>query len=185
MLKFKFFLKLYLFWLFLFFINRAIFLIFYFESFKNIKLKEILQIVPNSISLDLSFISYVAALIFLLILLGFVLSSFKIEQFVNKTVNFFLVSMIFFTNVVSAAEICLYKEWETKLNYTALSHLKQPSEVFLTASNIDYLISSFYILVSIIVIRFYFYNIKIHFKFQKNTFKSIVKKIVFAPLIYL
>ena len=183
MFKFKFFLKLYFFWLFLFFINRVIFFIFYFKSFKNIKLLEVLQIIPNSIHLDLSFISYVATVIFLLILLGFLLSSFKIEQFINKTVNFFLVSMILFTNFVSAGEICLYKEWETKLNYTALSHLKQPSEVFLTASNIDYLIFSFYILVSIIVIRFYFYNIKIHFKFQKNTFKSIVKKIVFAPLI--
>ena len=183
MFKFKFFLKLYFFWLFLFFINRVIFLIFYFKSFKNIKLLEVLQIVPNSISLDLSFISYVASITFLLILLGFLLSSFKIEPFINKTVNFFLVSMILFTNFVSAGEICLYKEWETKLNYTALSHLKQPSEVFLTASNIDYLIFSFYILISIITIRFYFYNIKIHFKFQKNTFKSIVKKIVFAPLI--
>jgi len=183
MFKFKFFLKLYFFWLFLFFINRVIFLIFYFKSFKNIKLLEVLQIVPNSIPLDLSFISYVATVIFLLILLGFLLSFFKIEPFINKTVNFFLVSMILFTNFVSAGEICLYKEWETKLNYTALSHLKQPSEVFLTASNIDYLIFSFYILISIIVIRFYFYNIKIHFKFQKNTFKSIVKKIVFAPLI--
>ena len=158
-------------------------MVFYFKSFKNIKLLEVLQIIPNSIPLDLSFISYVATVIFLLILLGFLLSFFKVEQFINKTVNFFLVSMILFTNFVSAAEICLYKEWETKLNYTALSHLKQPSEVFLTASNIDYLIFSFYILISIIVIRFYFYNIKIHFKFQKNTFKSIVKKIVFAPLI--
>ena len=158
-------------------------MIFYFKSFNNIKLLEVLQIVPNSIPLDLSFISYVATVIFLLILLGFLLSFFKIEPFINKTVNFFLVSMILFTNFVSAAEICLYKEWETKLNYTALSHLKQPSEVFLTASNIDYLIFSFYILISIIVVRFYFYNIKIHFKFQKNTFKSIVKKIVFAPLI--
>ena len=158
-------------------------MIFYFKSFKNIKLLEVLQIVPNSIPLDLSFISYVATVIFLLILLGFLLSFFKIEPIINKTVNFFLVSMILFTNFVSAGEICLYKEWETKLNYTALSHLKQPSEVFLTASNIDYLIFSFYILISIIVIRFYFYNIKIHFKFQKNTFKSIFKKIVFAPLI--
>tara|TARA_B100000242_G_scaffold293912_1_gene273664 strand:+ start:120 stop:1976 length:1857 start_codon:yes stop_codon:yes gene_type:complete len=183
MFKFKFFLKLYFFWLFLFFINRVIFFIFYFKSFKNIKLLEVLQIIPNSIPLDLSFISYVATVIFLLILLGFLLSFFKIEPFINKTVNFFLVSMILFTNFVSAGEICLYKEWETKLNYTALSHLKQPSEVFLTASNTDYLIFSFYILISIIVIRFYFYNIKIHFKFQKNTFKSIVKKIVFAPLI--
>tara|TARA_Y100001933_G_scaffold252521_1_gene291612 strand:+ start:1218 stop:3077 length:1860 start_codon:yes stop_codon:yes gene_type:complete len=183
MLKFKFFLKLYFFWLFLFFINRVIFFIFYFNSFKSIRLFEVLQVVPNSISLDLSFISYVASIIFLLILLGFVFSSFKIEPFINKTVNFFLVSMILFTNIVSAGEICLYKEWETKLNYTALSHLKQPSEVFLTASNIDYLIFSFYILISIIVIRFYFYNIKIHFKFQKNTFKSTLKTVVFAPLI--
>ena len=148
-------------------------MIFYFKSFKNIKLLEILQIVPNSLSLDLSFISYVASITFLLILLGFLLSSLKIEPFINKTVNFFIVGMILFTNFVSAGEICLYKEWETKLNYTALSHLKQPSEVFLTASNIDYFIFSFYILISIIVIRFYFYNIKIHFKFQKNTFKSI------------
>jgi len=181
MLKFKFFLKLYIFWLFLFFINRVIFLIFYFKSFKNIKLIEVLQIVPNSISLDLSFISYVASITFLLILLGFVLSSFKIESFINKIVNFFLVSMILFTNIVYAGEICLYKEWETKLNYTALSHLQQASEVFLTASNVDYLIFSFYILISIFIIRFYFYNIKIYFKFQKNTFKSILKKVVFAP----
>ena len=183
MLKFKFFLKLYFFWLFLFFLNRVIFLFFYFKSFKNIKLLEILQIVPNSISLDVSFISYVASITFLLILLGFMLSSFKTEQFINKTVNFFLVSMILFTNIVSAGEICLYKEWETKLNYTALSHLKQPSEVFLTASNIDYLIFSFYILISIIVIRFYLKNIKIHFKFQKSSFKSILKRVFFAPLI--
>jgi len=183
MLKFKFFLKLYFFWLFLFFINRVIFFIFYFKSFKNIKILEILQIVPNSISLDLSFISYVASIVFLLILLAFILSYFNIELFINKIVNFFIVSMILFTNIVSAGEICLYKEWETKLNYTALSHLKQPSEVFLTASNIDYLIFSFYILISIIIIRLYFYNIKFHIKFQKNSFKSILKRVFFAPLI--
>tara|TARA_B100001093_G_scaffold520485_1_gene616594 strand:- start:32349 stop:34205 length:1857 start_codon:yes stop_codon:yes gene_type:complete len=183
MLKFKFFLKLYFFWLFLFFINRVIFFIFYFKSFKNIKILEILQIVPNSIELDISFISYVASIAFLLILLGFILSSFKIEPFINKTVNFFIVSMILFTNIVSAGEICLYKEWESKLNYTALTHFKHPREVFLTASNIDYLIFSFYILISIIVIRFYFNNIKIHFKFQKSSFKSILKRVFFAPLI--
>ena len=136
MFKFKFFLKLYFFWLFLFFINRVIFFIFYFKSFKNIKLLEVLQIIPNSIPLDLSFISYVAMVIFLFILLGFLLSFFKIEPFINNTVNFFLVSMILFTNFVSAGEICLYKEWETKLNYTALSHLKQPSEVFLRKKRI-------------------------------------------------
>ena len=183
MLKFKFFLKFYFFWLFLFFINRVIFFIFYFKSFKNIKIHEIFQIVPNSISLDLSFISYVASIVFLLILLGFILSSFKIELFINKIVNFFIVSIILFTNIVSAGEICLYKEWETKLNYSALSHLKQPSEVFLTASNTDYLIFSFYILISIIVIRLYLNNIKFHFKFQKNSFKSILKRVFFAPLI--
>ena len=88
MFKFKFFLKIYFFWLFLFFINRVIFFIFYFKSFKNIKIHEILQIVPNSISLDLSFISYVASIVFLLILLAFYYHPLKLNYLLIRLLIF-------------------------------------------------------------------------------------------------
>ena len=52
----KYFIKLFVFWLFYFFVNRLFFIANYLEEFSKISSNELLQIFPKSFGLDISFI---------------------------------------------------------------------------------------------------------------------------------
>ena len=170
----KYFLKLFVFWLAYFFVGRLFFILNYFKDFSDFSIVEILKVFPESLSLDISFISYIS--VFCALILFF--NSF----FTNKKVNFIsgrilLVINTFFC-VVSAliigGETSLYSQWGAKLNFTALSHLNNPSEVFSTATLEHYVIMVCSVIIALIFVRLYIlfvhqdfdtieYNIKIGF----------------------
>ena len=128
----KFLIRYILFWLFLFLTGRFIFILFFSREVSESSLFEILKIIPRSFSLDISFISY---LLVIIVLLMWIFSFFKKGNKILSKIIFGITSFfIIFSSLVNGGEIALYSEWQTKLNYTALSHFINPKEVFSTAS---------------------------------------------------
>ena len=136
----KYFLRLFIFWLIYFFVNRLLFIANYFQEFYLVSIEEVLRIFPMSFRLDVSFIGYLFAIITIVLFLN--------SFFPSKRVNIFITGIIFWVNtiliivssVIIGGEIGIYSEWGAKLNFTALSHFVNPKEVFLTARLFNYLI---------------------------------------------
>ena len=66
----KYFIKLFVFWLIYFFVNRLFFIVNYFEEFSQVTTTELLRIFPKSLGLDISFITYLSVIITILLFLN-------------------------------------------------------------------------------------------------------------------
>jgi len=171
------------FWLFFFLTGRVIFILFFSREVSESSLFEILKIIPRSFSLDISFISY---LLVIIVLLMWIFSFFKKENKVLSKIIFGITSFfIIFSSLVNGGEIALYSEWQTKLNYTALSHFINPKEVFSTASFFHVFTMILFICVSVIVIRIYKRKVHLYFpeNISKTTLRSVLIKIFILPFI--
>ena len=146
-------------------------------------LLEILKIIPLSFSLDLSFICYMLVIIIFLLWID---SFLKQNAIVNKVVFAITVIFLLLSSLVNGGEVALYSEWQTKLNFTALSHLSNPSEVFSTASWDHILTLLFFLCVSVFFIKIYKNKVHKYFPFNKveNTFKTIVLRVVILLLTF-
>ena len=179
---FKFTIRFVLFWLFLFLINRIFFVLFFIDEIKQYPLVETLRIFPNSIALDVSFIGYLLAIFCMLMWCN---SFFKNQEFINKTILVISSFFIFLSGLIAGGEVALYSEWQTKLNFTALSHFINPSEVFKTASKEHIFINLLFILITYLLFRFY--SKKVHVMIPvvkvKNNLRNIVFRILLLPFL--
>lgn len=128
--KIKFLLKYISFWLLLFTLIRVLFISIYVQFVANEPFFDIFAMPYHAFMLDLSMISYI--LVFPLLI--FVLQHFIQASFANSFLRIYTLSFACIYFMISAAEINLYAEWQTKIDYRAIVYLKNPSEVFKTAT---------------------------------------------------
>ena len=179
----KYFIKLFAFWLFYFFVNRLLFIANYLEEFSKVSSDEFLQIFSKSFGLDISFIGYLSVVIVLFLFLN--------SLVLNKRINIFISGIIYWINiffiVVSAliigGEISLYAEWGTKLNFTALAHFANPSEVFATGSIENYITMLIALLIAVVFIKIYSFYVHQSFIATKYNAKQFAYKLVKLPLV--
>ncbi len=119
-----------LFWLILFNSSRLVFVAYYFQKMKEISWPLIFAMPYHALALDLSMISYISALplIFLCI------QDLTEKNWASKSTKIysFIITLVYL--LIVAAELNLYAEWQTKIDYRAVVYLAQPSEVFQTAT---------------------------------------------------
>jgi phosphoglycerol transferase MdoB-like AlkP superfamily enzyme len=174
--------KLTLFWLSLFLINRIVFALFFMDQIVNSSLIEVLTIIPKSFILDLSFVCYLFSILLILFWINTFLKNKKLlNNIVYGIVGFF----IFLTGIIAGAEVSLYAEWETKLNFTALSHLAKPSEVYKTASSEHMLTSILFLSISLFFFKVYSSSIHVNIPYNKtiNSLKKVLVKLILLPIL--
>ncbi len=181
MYKIYYFFRLFCFWLFYFLINRCLFLIVYYREFVNVSYFEILNIFPFSLKLDISFISYVSVIIFLFLTINHFFSSIYLNRFISKTIFYMNSLFIILTAIIMGAEICLYKEWLTKLNFTAISHIVNPLEVLNTATYFHLFFMLFMLFVAYIFIRLYRVFVHVDFISKEICMRSFIYTIISIP----
>ena len=84
----------------------------------------------HAFMLDLSMISYVLALPLALI----VIQQFLEKEIALPIIKYYSMLLVLIYLMIGAAEINLYAEWQTKIDYRAVVYLSQPAEVFETAT---------------------------------------------------
>lgn len=186
------FIKLYLFWLFYFFINRIFFVFCYANDLSKVKASEYFSVLFYSFKLDISFISYLSSIIFIIISIN----SFVIKRNINLLISRFIyiinIFFILLTSLIVGGEIAIYSEWQSKLNFKAVSHLFNPNEVFDTATIKHFFIMGISILIGLFFVKFYkylffvkFYKSKIHNIFLNKSLdiKLVIFKIIRIPII--
>jgi len=114
----------------MFFICR---IVFYFGNtalLSDVPVKLIFQSFYKSFRLDLSMISY---FLILPVILIFVYSFIK-KKVLLKTIDVLNCAFIVLFTLTSVGEMCLYREWKSKLSVQAMQHFLHPSEVFRSTS---------------------------------------------------
>ena len=122
----------------------------------------------HAFMLDLSMISYILAIPLLL----FTFQHFFKRHFLYPTLRVYslIIAAIYF--MITAAEINLYAEWQTKIDYRAIVYLKQPSEVFETATYGQTIIFFIYLVGSIILtLKIYKYLIPAKIEFDTSNLR--------------
>ena len=166
-----------IFWLFFFLVNRIVFALFFMDEIRAASFTELFSIIPKSIPLDISFISY---LLVPIVILVWVNSFLKNKQFIFKTIYLFVSFFLLVSGLINGGEVSIYSEWQTKLNFTALSHFTNPSEVFSTASNMHIFTTFLFVFISIVFIRIY--KNKIHKFLPIQSSVWMFKRILILPL---
>lgn len=163
----KFFLKYSLYWLILFNCVRLLFLLYYHESLVDVTFLELISLPYHAFMLDLSMISYIISLPLLLL----VCQKFFITNFALPIIKFYTILIALIYVIIGAAEINLYAEWQTKIDYRAIVYLSQPSEVFETATYSQTLIFFVYVILSLVALyKAYNYFIPNRIESSSDTF---------------
>ena len=124
------FLRLLLGWLCFFAITRLIFIVYNTDELTGVPFFEIIQSFFEALYVDISMACYFTAIPFL----GYVAFSITGKQFFLSFNKWFSRLLLFIVSAITITELPLYDEWSHKLTYKALWFLKQPEEVFNTAS---------------------------------------------------
>ena len=161
-----------------FFSARTLFLVYYFNLLKaeQIPISEILLTFWVAIPLDISTASYLMGFTFLLTLILFFVKS-KYVFIADKV--YMLIAIAVFSLII-CGELGIYEEWRTKLNIKAVNYLKNPGEVYESAST-----STFFILIFLLILQitFWYYIYLRYFQFKLETFRlKIIPFIAFFVL---
>ena len=154
-------LKLYFFWIVVFFINRLIFIVYFINSFKAAGIKNTLLSFIYGLRLDFSAAAYLFATPFLV----FILQTFFTKNFYTVFLKIYTCISLAVISLISAGDLGIYQSWGTKLNLRALSMLAYPTEAFLSMRS-----SPLILLVCIMIAEFslcYFLFIKTVVRFPR------------------
>ena len=178
--------KQYLFWLLVFMVQRALFLIYYHQqiALDGIATHELLQTFLSAWKLDTSTAFYILLIPFLLT----VLNRIKHLKVYNAVQNVYIAFVLLIYLMISAGETGLYGEWRTKLNFKALLYFRHPQEVFRSATTGEIVL--FFLLVIIqFFIFFYVYRRFVFVPVEKYSKRkpllAILNNLFIAGLLFL
>ena len=117
-------LKIFLFWLVVFFINRLVFILYFFSDFSSIPFSEILATFRKGLPLDISMASYVMIIPVLMYLIQQLIP----YPFLKRTLFIYTVILLVLNSFISVFDLAIYRDWQSKLNYRAFHYLKYAGE---------------------------------------------------------
>jgi len=168
------------FWMLLFFVARAIFLLYYAHTIAHagIPFTDSLEVFYHALKLDLATACYFLAFPLLFITLEGIFAS----KFWNKLRSVYVLLMLIIYTLTAAGELGLYEEWKTKLTYKALLYLENPSEVYNSSSTATFIVLLL-ITIAMVSLLFWgyqrFFNIRL--KAQKKWGFSLLFFFVLPP----
>lgn len=122
--------RLVIYYLFLFALLRAVFLIDAHKYFDAAPLPEILYCFRSALKLDLATAAYFISPSLLLIFIACI----SRKAWMNKVIDYFHLAVTMLYAGLAVSEVLLYREWQAKIGYDSLKHFANLSEVIKTPS---------------------------------------------------
>lgn len=163
-------LRLFLFWLILTNFLRLVLLLTQF-FFSPLPLAQSLFVFPSAFMLDLSMICYIT-LIPLLLYFVFQFTESKLLKYLIHSINYLIILLVI---LISIANIILFRQWGTLINYRALTYLDDIQTATASVNNLQ-LIALLAILILGVYVSIKFYNFFLRPALIKYT-SSLSKKI--------
>jgi len=172
-------LKYLLFWFAIFFLQRNLFL-FYFYKTTPFSFKEWVLSNLYSIHIDIATFSYILLPLFFL----FIIQLFTKVKHLKKFISYFTYILLFISNLILIVDLGLFAEWGLKINHKAISYLIYPQEVINSAKITPvFLLLTIFIALSFFSILFYKKCFVIDFKL--DALKWVQKVLIIIPLFFL
>jgi len=162
----------------LFFSARAVFMIFHIHILKaeNISFFEPIAGFWYGIPLDIATACYL--MVFTLIITLFYLVI-RVKFFRVLDQIYMLIALVSYF-LITCGELGVYAEWRTKLNYKALQYLKNPGEIYQSASTLN-----FFILIFLLIFQIIFWNYIYRRYFQLRQTSSKFKAMPYLAFLIL
>src|SRR5436190_17280715 len=128
-------LKLFVFLLLLFFVQRTIFLLFSIGELRNIPAGEWIRLLFTSLQMDISAACYILVIPFLLLCAHLFIHG----SIVPKILRYYFWLIIVITSIINFSDIALYEAWATRINQKAMSYMAYPAEVVSGAASMHYI----------------------------------------------
>ncbi len=169
--------KQFLFWMIIFAMSRAVFFVYYSGIFKieKIEISEIFASFWYALPLDVATACYILIIPIIILLIQTVITT-KWLNYTNLAYTF-LVLVAY--KLITTAEIGIYDEWKTKLQFKALNYLSNPDEIYNSTSTSTFFILIF-ILILQVVISYWFYR-----KFVFVKINETPRNVIFSSLFFL
>ena len=134
----------YLYWIIFFVVSKGVFLIYHHVKAASLTAGEIVSVFSHGLYLDTSFSAYLCVIPFFLFFLQTIFKNLRIKKIVSVYTIFFILLL----NLITVADLELYKAWGFRLDSTPLQYFNSPAEMVATASSspIDLLIFIFILL---------------------------------------
>lgn len=161
-----------LFWISFFFLDRLIFLIYFSERISTIGFKEITKTFLYALRLDASMIAYLSIIPLCVYL---VLLFFPKLRFPAILARIYVILFIIVFSIISAANLNLYREWGSKINYRALDMAFNSTQEAIASSSSSPIFLSVIIMLTLIFTGYIISRKLIRYSFPDYSV-SILKK---------
>ena len=172
-------LRIYIFWLVFFALERLYFIIVDFVMIKNSEagFVEVLQAFWYAIPLDVSMASYYATFSWIILSLQNLYN----RPILDRIHQVFQIILIAINSLIVVGNIGIYPEWKMKLNYKALEYLSRPAEV-LESNQTSKTIFEFFFMLVIISFSIWLFN-RFYFKKTQGSAPNIFLKLGFIFIV--
>lgn len=158
---FKFYLlKPFFIWLFIFQIFKFLFISYHFSAVSNEVFSEIFKVFIQGTKLDISSVSYLLMVPFVLVIIQF----FCLSLGIKKALKYYTYFILGFISVLNVVDIILYSYWSSKISLKSLLFLSMPQQV-IAATGVTNLLMGFVFVIFHFIIGKYLFD---KFLFQKK-----------------
>jgi phosphoglycerol transferase MdoB-like AlkP superfamily enzyme len=127
------FLRFYLFWIAFFFLDRALFLIYFAGKLKGAPAADIARTFIYGLWMDASAAAYVCAAPLVIALIGWIAPSLRLSR---KWAKNYVFTILVVFGILTIANFNIYREWGTRINFKALDFLfTAPTEAFASSAS--------------------------------------------------
>ena len=177
--------KFYLIWIAVFFLERLIFIGYFYTKISPISLQELVFTFLFGLRMDTSMAAYICALPLLLFIVKWFIPSLKIPV---KTLQVYSLVILAMCCLISAVNLDIYQEWGTKLPYRAIAaFLDYPYQAFISSYSSPFL-GPIFLLFIVFLIGRYLLNrvIKQPVQFQRTKwYEKTIVSIFLIGLLFL
>jgi len=172
-------LRIYLFWIVFFALERLLFILVDFAMIKNCgaSFSEVVQSFWHAIPLDIAMASYFAVFSWLVLSI----QSFITANWLNGIHRIFQVFLIVVVSIIAVGNIGIYPEWKMKLNFKALEYLRRPAEV-LESNQTSKSILEILLMFVLIALAVWLFN-KFFFKRIDSKQPSWISRLIFVFIV--
>ena len=128
--RLSFLIKYYLFWLLLFQLLRAVFIIYNHRLFNEARFSEILKSFIYGLKLDVSLAAYISILPFVIISFSFFINK---EILIKRIIFFYSIILIVIVALMSVIDLELYRWWGFRLDSTIFKYINTPQAMMASA----------------------------------------------------
>ncbi len=157
--------RFYAFWLFLFFVDRFLFIIYYSAKLSENTWAENLAPFYHALRLDFSMAAYISLIPLLVYIVKWIFPKMPLNQFIPRVYTWIFI-VIF--AIISVANLNIYREWGAKFNYRAIDFAWNSPNEAMASSASSPIFSSLVILILLILAGFWLSKRIIKFKMPET-----------------